>query len=141
MHARPAMSASARSWTVLAALFLCLWLTACAGGGSTDVSGATVSASEKAQAPSTDTTRIEIDYSCNSNDQCVIKDIGSCCGYRPACVNIDSPTDPATVKAACEREGTASICGFPAISACQCVESRCQPTGNPSLPAPVMGNQ
>jgi hypothetical protein len=48
-------------------------------------------------------------------------------------VNKDSPTFPEQVQARCEAEGTSSICGFPDISGCACVEGRCThltgPTG------------
>ena len=141
MHARSAISGFARNRTVLASLVLCLSLTACAGGGSTDVADTAASASEEAKAPSADTVKIEIDYSCDSDEQCAIKDIGSCCGYRPACVNVDSPTDPAGVKAACERDGTAGICGFPAISACQCVNHRCEGITGPATMLPTPGDK
>jgi hypothetical protein len=55
-----------------------------------------------------------------------VKDVGNCCGYYPACVNVASPTFPEQVKAACAESDMAGICGFPSISACQCVEGRCE---------------
>ena len=64
--------------------------------------------------------------SCKTDSDCVVKDVGNCCGYYPACVNVDSPTFPEQVKAACAESGTAGICGFPSISGCQCVEGRCE---------------
>lgn len=69
---------------------------------------------------------VELDFSCSSNADCTVKDVGNCCGYYPACVNVDSPTDPAAVKAQCASEGTMSVCGFPSISACQCVAGKCE---------------
>ncbi len=71
-----------------------------------------------------------VDYSCERDDQCVVKDVGNCCGYYPACVNVDSPTFPDQVKAECAREGTAGVCGFPQIDACRCVDQRCEPAGH-----------
>lgn len=68
----------------------------------------------------------EVDYSCTTDADCAVKDVGNCCGYYPACVNADSPTFPEQVKAACAASGTAGICGFPSISGCQCVEGRCE---------------
>lgn len=68
----------------------------------------------------------EIDFSCRSDADCVVKNVGNCCGYYPACVNADSPTFPEQVMAQCQREGLSSICGFPEISACQCIEGRCE---------------
>lgn len=69
---------------------------------------------------------VKIDTSCTGDADCVVKNVGNCCGYYPACVNVDSPTDPAAVQAQCARTGTMSVCGFPSISACQCVAGKCQ---------------
>ena len=55
-----------------------------------------------------------------------LQDAMACCGYYPACVNVDSPTFPEQVKAACTASGMSSICGFPAISGCECVQGRCE---------------
>lgn len=66
-----------------------------------------------------------IDYSCRSDADCTIKDVGNCCGYYPACVNQDSPTFPDRVKAECAAEGRMAVCGYPEISGCSCVEGRC----------------
>ncbi len=71
-------------------------------------------------------TQVKIDTSCARDADCAVKDVGNCCGYYPACVNVGSPTDPAAVKAQCASEGTMSICGFPSISGCQCVAGQCQ---------------
>ena len=38
---------------------------------------------------------------------------------------------PERVKAQCEKEGMASICGFREISACTCVEGQCRDAGGP----------
>jgi len=67
----------------------------------------------------------EVDYACTTDADCAVKDVGSCCGYYPACVNKDSPTFPEQVKAACAASGRSGICGFPSISGCQCVDGRC----------------
>jgi hypothetical protein len=68
----------------------------------------------------------EVDFSCKTSSDCKIKDVGSCCGYRPACVNKDSPTFAAEVKARCGKEGMAGICGFPSISSCACTNNKCE---------------
>lgn len=67
----------------------------------------------------------EVDYSCTTDADCAVKDVGSCCGYSPACVNANSPTFPEQVRAECERTGMQSVCGFREITGCQCVEGRC----------------
>ncbi len=74
----------------------------------------------------------EVDYSCKVNADCAVKNVGNCCGYYPACTNIDSPTFPEQVEQRCAAEGTSSICGFREISACQCVQSRCEPAASAS---------
>lgn len=62
---------------------------------------------------------------CRVDADCAIKDAGSCCGFRPVCVNKDTPTFPEKVKAACANEGRVGICGFQAIDGCQCVAGKC----------------
>ena len=66
------------------------------------------------------------DRACRSDSDCAMKDAGSCCGYRPVCVNKDTPTFPEKVKAACAKDGRVGICGFPAIDGCQCVAGKCK---------------
>jgi hypothetical protein len=67
----------------------------------------------------------EVDYSCTTDADCAVKDVGSCCGYSPACVNVDSPTFPEQVKAECAKNDMQSTCGFRDIEGCTCVEGRC----------------
>lgn len=78
-----------------------------------------------------------VDYGCRADSDCAVKNVGNCCGYYPACVNKDSPTDPEGVKAQCEREGRMAICGFRAISACTCNAGRCEAATSASLDAVV----
>ena len=66
-----------------------------------------------------------VSLSCKTNADCAIKDIGSCCGYNPRCVNQDSPTFPERVQAQCGKDGRMSVCGFPSITACECVAGKC----------------
>ena len=67
--------------------------------------------------------------SCKTNADCAVKNVGNCCGAMPACVNKDSPTDPAAVQAQCAAKGMMSTCGFAEISACQCDNGQCAPAG------------
>lgn len=69
----------------------------------------------------------EVDYSCASDADCAVKDVGGCCGYTPACVNRDSPTFAAEVAAECRKSGRVGVCGFPVIKGCTCAENRCAP--------------
>ncbi len=66
-----------------------------------------------------------IDYSCASDADCAIKDVGNCCGAYPRCVNRDAETSPRLVVELCKQEGMVSVCGFPAISSCACVSGAC----------------
>lgn len=67
----------------------------------------------------------EVDYQCKVDADCAVKDVGNCCGHYPACVNRDSPTFPERVRAACMKSGASSICGFPEIQSCRCVQNVC----------------
>ncbi len=71
----------------------------------------------------------KVDYSCTTDAHCTVKDVGNCCGYYPACVNVNSPTDPEGVKARCAKEGMMGVCGFPAIDSCSCVNGQCAAAG------------
>jgi hypothetical protein len=66
-----------------------------------------------------------VDYSCRVDADCVVKDVGNCCGRYDACVHRDSPTFPDKVKAECAKQGMAGVCGFPVIQGCACTEGRC----------------
>jgi len=68
----------------------------------------------------------EVDYACDTDADCAVKNVGNCCGYYPACVNRDSETFPEQVKAACAAEGRMSVCGFAEISRCECRSGRCE---------------
>lgn len=63
---------------------------------------------------------------CKTNADCVVKNVGNCCGQYPACVAKDAKVDAAAVQARCAKEGRVSVCGFPVISACTCNEGVCQ---------------
>lgn len=64
--------------------------------------------------------------SCKTDSDCVVKDVGNCCGAYPMCVNKDAKTDPAAVRAQCAKDGMASVCGFQEVSGCQCVKGQCE---------------
>lgn len=69
--------------------------------------------------------KAEVDYSCRVDADCAIKDIGSCCGRQPACVNKDSPTFPERVREECAARHESGVCGFPDVRGCACIEGRC----------------
>lgn len=69
-----------------------------------------------------------IDVACTVDADCAVKNVGNCCGYYPACVNVASETFPELVAKQCAETGTAGICGFPAIASCICDAGRCAPS-------------
>lgn len=90
-----------------------------------------------AQAPDTRETAPGLNASnpsrsCRTDSDCAVKDVGNCCGAYPMCVNKDARTNPAAVRAQCEKDGMASICGFQEVSGCQCVKGRCENISNGS---------
>lgn len=72
---------------------------------------------------------VPLPLACQTAADCEVKNVGNCCGYYPACVHKDQSVDPEAVQTRCTAEGKSSICGFPEISACACVESRCVNSG------------
>ncbi|WP_425478600.1 hypothetical protein [Pseudoxanthomonas winnipegensis] len=130
-----------RAWrALLAPLLAAALLAGCAAPANTQAVPAnpapapapsTQSGSNATPAPSRPpSTPAKVQTQCTSDAQCVVKNIGSCCGELPACVNVDSPTDPAAVQAQCQASGRMGICGFRPISACQCQAGTCQPAGD-----------
>lgn len=79
-----------------------------------------------AQRPITTETPEAPKRSCKTDADCVVKDVGNCCGHYPACVAKDARVNPAAVRAKCAKEGRMAVCGFPVISACSCVQGMCQ---------------
>ena len=68
-----------------------------------------------------------IDHSCKADTDCAVKNVGNCCGEMLACVNKDSPTDPAAVQSQCAKDGRVDACGFREISSCSCNAGHCEP--------------
>jgi hypothetical protein len=59
-----------------------------------------------------------VDYSCEQDSDCVVMNVGNCCGYYPECLHKSSTPDPSN---GCEFGGsTTSVCGFPSIEKCVC---------------------
>lgn len=68
---------------------------------------------------------LTVTTTCRTDADCTVKNVGNCCGAFPACVNVNSATDPKGVMAQCQAGGKMSVCGFREISACQCVTGQC----------------
>jgi hypothetical protein len=66
-----------------------------------------------------------VDYSCRTDADCSVKDVGNCCGALPRCVNRDSPVFPDRVRAQCANDHMAGTCGSPVIESCVCNKGRC----------------
>ena len=107
----------------LTALLLAVAVGACAATPSPEKADAVAPKAGEADAGGAG----EVDRSCRTDADCTVKNVGNCCGYYPACVNVDSETFPEQVKADCERRGMASVCGFPVIESCRCEEGQCVP--------------
>jgi len=68
----------------------------------------------------------QIDYSCNVNSDCEIKDIHNCCGYYPTCTSKNANVNIELVNELCKTSESSGACGFPTISGCACVEGKCK---------------
>ncbi|MCE7031073.1 hypothetical protein LY625_00255 [Lysobacter sp. GX 14042] len=124
------------------ALGLALLLVGCAAPGDASHAGAPSGAGDDGSpvvhrgpipnapriggGPAASGDAVQPDRSCDTDADCTVKNVGNCCGYYPACVNVDSPTDPEGVQAKCAAEGRAGVCGFPEIAGCQCVQGSCK---------------
>ena len=64
-------------------------------------------------------------YFCKTDSDCNIKDVHNCCGYYPRCVNTDYVPDVEAVVKECKEKGVVSICGFPDVAGCKCIENKC----------------
>ncbi len=114
-------------------LSLLLALTACTAPAAT----APVTSQPAAPSPVAEQTTpakpaatpVVVDSSCKVDADCTVKNVGNCCGYYPACVNVNSATDPAGVQASCQAKGMMSVCGFPEIQGCSCVQGKCAAAG------------
>lgn len=116
------------------AAFAILLLAACAAPASAPGHPPAGRSANAAQATPVKSGSVVLDMSCKTDADCAVKDVGNCCGYYPACVNKDSPTDPAGVRAQCQSKGMAGVCGFPSITSCQCRSGRCAAGGSGVMP-------
>ena len=115
-------------------LTLLLAITACTAPAAT----APVVSQPATPAPASDqstpakpaATPVVVDSSCKVDADCTVKNVGNCCGYYPACVNVNSATDPAGVQASCQAKGMMGVCGFPEIQGCSCVQGKCAAAGS-----------
>jgi hypothetical protein len=125
------------------AFCLCVLLAACAAPAT---NGAAVPQDPAAKAPPSMSRPLPpnrvreapvIDASCKADTDCAVKNVGNCCGEMPACVNKDSPTDPAAVQSQCAKDGRMGVCGFREISSCSCNAGRCEPADANRLRLPM----
>jgi len=76
-----------------------------------------------------------LESSCQNDSDCVVLNVGNCCGYLPKCLNKAAKPDPQYVKALCQKNGLSSVCGFLHVTSCKCENNRCEAA---SQGAPVM---
>ncbi|PPV08637.1 hypothetical protein XBLMG947_0208 [Xanthomonas bromi] len=108
------------SWCLSSLLLLsCLAAIGCVATPPTDAATPPAASIPAPAKPVTVTT------TCRTDADCTVKNVGNCCGAFPACVNVNSATDPNGVLAQCQASGMMSVCGFREISACQCVAGQC----------------
>ncbi|MGY1521413.1 hypothetical protein [Luteimonas sp. A482] len=108
---------------------LALLLVACAPRADVAASPAPVPTPAPVSSPAAPTVPGTPDASCRVASDCEVKNVGNCCGHFPACVNKDATVDPDAVRAQCERNGMASVCGWQDIQSCDCVQNQCRAVG------------
>ncbi len=115
-------------YRIIAAVLLVALLVALAGCVPKVPEGADFGQGEPAERPlpeSLSEYERSINYSCKSDSDCVIKDVGNCCGFYPRCVNRDAMAYPGLVRQLCAEEKLVSVCGFKSIRSCECVSGTC----------------
>ncbi|KOR39658.1 hypothetical protein ADT25_21155 [Xanthomonas oryzae] len=112
------------SWCLSSLLLLsCLAALGCVAAPPTDA--ATPPPASPPPPPPAPAKSTTVTTTCRTDADCTVKNVGNCCGAFPACVNVNSATDPKGVLAQCQASGMMSVCGFREISACQCVAGQC----------------
>eukprot|EP00587_Corethron_hystrix_P010537 CAMPEP_0113301770 /NCGR_PEP_ID=MMETSP0010_2-20120614/2857_1 /TAXON_ID=216773 ORGANISM="Corethron hystrix, Strain 308" /NCGR_SAMPLE_ID=MMETSP0010_2 /ASSEMBLY_ACC=CAM_ASM_000155 /LENGTH=127 /DNA_ID=CAMNT_0000155441 /DNA_START=45 /DNA_END=425 /DNA_ORIENTATION=+ /assembly_acc=CAM_ASM_000155 len=65
------------------------------------------------------------DKSCATHADCMVKNVGNCCGDYPMCVNHEFQPDLGAVRDYCANNTKVGVCGWSHIDACACVEGSC----------------
>lgn len=121
----------------IASMLLALLLTGCARHADTPPAAAVDVPPPAApiDVPKASAPVDAIGVACETDADCAVKDVGSCCGQFPRCVNKDSPTFPEQVQAQCAKEGRAGVCGFAEVRGCRCENHECvNDTGDGGAP-------
>jgi hypothetical protein len=66
-----------------------------------------------------------LDVSCKSNADCMVKDVGNCCGYYRA-ASTSTPRSTPGRAGAVRAQRMASVCGFKTVEGCECVQGECR---------------
>lgn len=66
-----------------------------------------------------------IDYTCERALDCEIKDVHSCCGYYPKCVNKNTIANATLVEDLCGQSSFTGYCGYIDIKSCKCENKKC----------------
>ncbi len=112
---------------VLLLLTASIYLAGCGSQLAEKSKTISVNEQKKAATSSLNHYYASIDYSCKTDSDCEIKDIGNCCGHYLQCINMNSKTDTLLVSSLCEQENAVSICSVQEISSCTCKNRRCEP--------------
>ncbi len=108
-------------------IVISIFIGGCNKNGAVDLttSTSTMISTSITSVPQT-TSTIMIGYACNTDSDCVVKDVHNCCGYYPRCVNKDYIPDIGAVQSKCAEKGYASVCGWPEITSCSCIQNTCK---------------
>jgi len=87
---------------------------------SVPVGDAAVSNTADASVPPDAASSVDARFACEANLDCVVKDVGNCCGYYPRCANVAATFFPPNCSG-----GQAGVCGFPTITSCECIQKQC----------------
>ena len=105
--------------TVLVSLAIAVVLAITLTGSAQEESASPIKSGNQV----TEESPYSVDYSCQTDSDCSVKDVGNCCGSYFECVNDDFIPDRSK---SCPEEGMASICGWAEIDRCICQEGRCE---------------
>ncbi len=74
-----------------------------------------------------------IDYRCNIDSDCEIKNVNKCCGYFTECVNKNTEIDENLIIKLCLQESKFPVCAFYKINQCGCARNKCTGYYDPKL--------
>jgi hypothetical protein len=91
-----------------------------AGGSRPVDAGGALDATVEPTSPSAGDGGVPGQFSCQTANDCTIRNVGSCCGYFPRCANANAIFTPPSC-----TDGVVGVCGFPNIDSCSCESGQC----------------